>query len=403
MAKTGTIKSSSENQLELPTELETAHQEILRLRETNRELKQRVLDLSQQSRSQSSLISVLLERFPFGVVLLNEQQTILQINKAAEEMLNVSRSLVVGNRCTKLFDCYSAEGDCPILNGQNMDRVETVCANQGTTAKQLLRSVVATDTQGGKVIIEGFIDISEIKAAEQEKELNLHAKDEFLALISHEFRTPLNAILGYASLFKDEYVTKLDDNASGYIQCIEDAGNMLLHVVEGMLEISDLNAGKVKPNKVPIDIHGFISEIEYLFADKMTAKGNKLRVHHEDVPVFLQDPVRIARILEELLINANKFTRHGIIDLNVTMDGKGYIRFSVQDTGCGIAREKLKDIFNTFRQADNTYTRNFDGMGLGLTIVEKLVNLLDGVIEVSSEIDKGSTFSFLLPFEAADV
>jgi len=186
-------------------------------------------------------------------------------------------------------------------------------------------------------------------------------------MISHELRTPLNVIQGYSSLLEEELTNIESDDASMYVERIHSAGDMLLQVVNNLLELSDLTAGKIKADYIPIDLQMIVTQLEYRLASVFTDNGNKLVFKYEDIEPFEQDLALLMRVLYELLVNANKFTENGEVTLFISLekkDGVDWLCFKISDAGCGMTEDTVKQIFTAFHQADASLTRSYEGLGL---------------------------------------
>lgn len=221
------------------------------------------------------------------------------------------------------------------------------------------------------------------------------AKSEFLANMSHEIRTPMTAILGYVEMLgqDDQEVDSLE-----LAQTIKRNGKYLLNVLNEILDLSKIESGKIEMENHPIYLPGLMAEIESMMSVRAAEKGLDLIVINEGpVPeVVRSDPTRLKQILTNLVGNAIKFTRQGHIQCSVRFsekEGTPTVIFSVTDTGIGISKEDAKKLFEPFQQQDGSPSRRFGGTGLGLTICKRLVDLLDGTIEVQSELGKGSVFT----------
>lgn len=254
-------------------------------------------------------------------------------------------------------------------------------------------------------------DVSERKKREEELLTALdraneatRAKQQFLSVMSHEIRTPLNGILGAVNLLLQENPR---EDQLDYFKTLEFSGNHLLSLVNDILDFSKIEANRIQFERIDFNLRELVKGLMKIFAFKANDKGIELKLNvAESIPdVVKGDPMRLNQILTNLIGNAVKFTEKGEISLkiNITEQHEKFLRcrFEVTDTGIGILPEKLSTIFEFFSQADTNTTRKYGGTGLGLAITRKLVELQDGTIEVLSEVNKGSSFSFELTFEVA--
>ena len=246
----------------------------------------------------------------------------------------------------------------------------------------------------------------ELKEAKKEAEAASRAKSQFLANMSHEIRTPLNAVLGFASLIKD---TELDERQSDYVETIAESGESLLSILNDVLDVSKIEAGALDLDETEVNIERLIRSVMALMSVRAQSKDLEIASYVDpNIPVSLiGDQGRIRQILVNLIGNAIKFTEEGGISLEVRLEDrlpgdKVAILFSVSDTGMGISPEQQAQLFERFTQADVSTTREFGGTGLGLSICHDLVELMEGTLEVQSEVGEGSTFKARIVLEADD-
>ncbi|MCU1268779.1 MAG: Cache sensor hybrid histidine kinase [Acidobacteriaceae bacterium] len=227
------------------------------------------------------------------------------------------------------------------------------------------------------------------------------AKSTFLANMSHELRTPLNAIIGYSEMLEEEARDSEKAEDIRDLQKIQFAGKHLLSLINDVLDLSKIEAGKMPLHLETFDVRPMVSEIITTLQPAIEKNKNTLRVRVADeVSAMRADVTKVRQILFNLLSNACKFTDHGTIGLDVDRKlegGQDWIRFQVSDTGIGIAAKQRDNLFKEFAQADTSIARKYGGTGLGLAISYKFVQLMKGRIGVESELGKGATFTAELP------
>lgn len=356
---------------------------------------------------------LLANNIPGTVYLSNydEHNTKIYINDKIEKLTGHSKSIFLNNQLS-FIDLIHPEDKLMTIAGQKN-------AIENKRAIHLTYRIIHKDGRivwveefgdtiykDGKIaFIEGiFIDITERKQTEtvvQQKELAEaanKAKSEFLANMSHEIRTPLNGIIGFTDLLLN---TNLGVTQEKYITTVNQSAHSLLDIINDILDFSKIEAGKLDLYIEKYDIEEMLSQIIDLILYESNHKKLNLKLNiASDIPkYFWVDSVRLKQILINLLANAVKFTEKGSIQLDVIVlekidDFTATIRFAVVDTGIGILEQNKKKIFQAFSQEDSSTTRKFGGTGLGLTISNQLLGLMNSRLQLESKIDLGSTFYF---------
>ncbi len=291
---------------------------------------------------------------------------------------------------------------------------ETVIKHKdGSLIWVLISEAPITDVQGKVVGSIGLhFNISDRKAMESDliharegAEAALQAREQFLTNISHEIRTPMNAIIGMSSLLGS---TPLNEKQKQYQSSITMAATNLMVIINDLLDLSKMSAGKFKVEKLPFKLDEVLHQVQKTIEFKTEEKGLQFNIRRDKNASmwFLGDPIRLNQVLVNLIGNSVKFTSTGGIAVDVELlsesNASQRLRFSVEDTGTGIETAKLESIFESFTQEDETISSNFGGTGLGLTISRQLVNLFGGKIQVESEKGKGSRFFFDIDLELSE-
>ena len=241
----------------------------------------------------------------------------------------------------------------------------------------------------------------ELRRAKQDAEVASRAKSQFLANMSHELRTPLNAIIGYSEMLQEEAT---DQGHRQYVQDLEKialSGKHLLTVINDILDISKIEAGKMEVHPETFQVAHLLNDVRTIIAPLVEKNANVLQIEcGRDVGEMYSDSIKIRQGLYNLLSNTCKFTSQGTIRLVIArehVDSRKWISFQVADTGIGMTKQQLNTIFEPFSQADLSTTRRYGGTGLGLAITRRISHLLGGDIHVTSEMGIGSTFAMTIP------
>ncbi len=328
----------------------------------------------------------------------------LEVNPTYEEQTGVSKETVLGKRIiqtfpslTKWMETYAAvvDNQCPVVNEHYFEDTDRWFENKAYPVGRDKFAVLFRDITERKQYESKLIE------AKESAENAAKSKQQFLSNMSHEIRTPLNSILGFTNVLLK---TELGEKQKDFVQAIKTSSHSLLVLINDILDLAKVDAGKMTFVKQPFDIHQSIKSMLHTFDLKLKEKNIELVSEYDsEIPaMLLGDSVRLNQIILNLMSNAIKFTNKGKITLSVKLQSEDeenvFIEFTVTDTGIGIADNKIDSIFHLFEQAGITISNSYGGTGLGLAIVKQLVEFQGGSISVSSKIGVGSTFSFILPF-----
>ncbi len=257
---------------------------------------------------------------------------------------------------------------------------------------------IALALRNAQMYEEQYTLATKLAEARDAAERSNRAKSIFLANMSHELRTPLNAIIGYSELLQEELLEAEHTDSANDAQCITIAGRQLLELVNDVLDVSKIEAGKMDLYLETFSIASLIDGVLDIVKPLIVQRSNRLQVHLDSsLGDMTADQTKVRQILLNLLSNAAKFTEDGEVNLRVTLEPDGEVCFEVQDSGIGISEEQLSHLFQPFTQADASTTRKYGGTGLGLAIGKHFCEMMGGRIEVSSRPGEGSVFKVFLP------
>lgn len=358
-----------------------------------------------------AILESLVDTVPDPIYVKNEDHSWRMVNKAFAELLGLPKGQLYGKSASDFFPSDQAT-DFQTMDQQAFDQGGRVTHEEEFWDTGGVWHVISTNKAvfeppdgAGRLLVGALRDVTEQKRleemlwrAKEEAESLAVAKSNFLANMSHEIRTPLNGVIGMLQLM---LTGKLDSRQTEYASTAMSSARGLLTVINDVLDLSKIEAGKMEIVKIRFDLREMVKSV--IQALSRAVCGNDVTISFEvadDVPPFLfGGGTRIRQVLFNLVGNALKFTHEGSVHIDVSwlpQDGKGNHRLlvCVEDTGVGIPDESVEHIFDDFTQADDSHTREYQGAGLGLSIVRRLVELMDGAVTIMSELGKGTTICF---------
>ena len=357
---------------------------------------------------QQAYFASLVRESPVAIVALDQKGCITLCNPAFEELFGYTSKEVLGAELDPLITTEQTRHEAVQYTQEATDR-----AIHGTGRRvRKDHTLVDVEILAVPVVIRGervglmalYHDITELLAARQDAEAASVAKSQFLASMSHELRTPLNAIIGYSELLREEAEDRSMPAFIPDLDRIRGAGRHLLALINDVLDLSKIEAGRVEivPERFPV--RRVIDDVVATVQTLVEKRHNRLELKcPADPGTMHSDETRVRQVLFNLLSNASKFTENGVITLAVRRTGgqaDGTVTFTVADTGIGMTAEQATKLFEAFVQADSSIAAKYGGTGLGLAISRKLCRLMGGDVGVASEPGKGSTFTVTLPVTA---
>ena len=426
--------SIRENQRALREAQELLHAQVEELTATEERLRNEVAERRQAQARVAKSEAILRRMFDAipDIVITRLNDAIIDVNEEFVKRTGISRAQALAASISDFPIFLRREDREEFLRRVRADGIitnfEADFILKGVTVRHLVSGAVI-ETEEGPITFGVSRDISARIQMEQEliaaREKALHAsraKSEFLSSMSHEIRTPMNAILGMADLLSDGGA--LDPEQRLCVDTMRSNGNALMRLIDDILDVAKIESGRLSLEAVSFDLEDVVSRAIDTISLRAHAKGLELtvRVLPHVPPKLIGDPLRLRQILINLAANAIKFTERGAVALTVeslspaealrlgfthnSAEGEdaearapaAWLRFSVSDTGIGIAADQLGAIFSSFTQADTSITRRFGGSGLGLTIVRRLSEMMGGQVEVESEAGRGSIFRVTVAF-----
>jgi PAS domain S-box-containing protein len=368
---------------------------------------------AEQVEATAGMLRRTVENMPMGVSVMDADLKLIAFNDRFLELLDFPKDrFSFGDPLEKFFRHNAARGEYGDGDSEKQvqDRLALVRRCEPHSFERVRADGVVIEVRGTPVPGGGFVSVySDVTARREESrrliearenaESTARAKSEFLATMSHEVRTPMNGVLGIADLLLD---TDLTPDQRDYAETIQRSGQALLEILNDILDLSKIEAGKLELEQLPFNPRATLNDVLALTAPRASAKGLLLDADiAADIPTDLQgDPGRLRQVLFNLIGNSVKFTDAGSVRVcaSVASEDAGGVtlRFRIVDTGIGMTPEQRQRLFQPFSQADASTTRRFGGTGLGLAICLKLVEMMGGAFEVDTAAGAGSTFTFTM-------
>ncbi len=358
-----------------------------------------------------SYFEVLVRNSPVAIVALDLEHRILSCNPAFERLYGYRQTEVVGRDLDELITTSETRSEAVGYSRQALDDqpVQVI-----TKRRRKDGSLVDVEVLAVPVVIGGeriglmglYHDVTELLAARKASEAANHAKSQFLASMSHELRTPLNAIIGYSEMLEEEAAERGHDSYVPDLQKIRSAGRHLLALINDVLDLSKIEAGKMELHLETFELRPAIDAVAATVAPLIEKNNNTLALDlAATIGVMRADVTRVRQVLFNLLSNASKFTEHGTITLRAHRESGvagDTILLTVEDTGIGMTPEQLGRLFQAFSQAEASTASKYGGTGLGLAISRKICEMMGGEITVASTPGQGTAFTVRLPAEVRE-
>ena len=396
-----------------------------RVAERSAAAEQRAAELARSKdalHKQTRILQSILDNMSDGVIVADEAGRFILFNPAAEEILRLEASDTLTEHWTERHGFYLSDLVTPYpshefplmqaIHDQAVERAEIFVVDETRAPGGTWLSVDATPLKDEDGVLHNGVAIfrnitahkrveEALLKAKEAAEAASRAKSQFLANMSHELRTPLNAILGYSEMLWEQAEEGGQDEVSADLQKIHGAGKHLQSLIDDILDLSKIEAGKMELFLERFDISSVVDEVIATVQSVVEKNGNTLTVRGaDDIGYMRADITRVRQILVNLLSNAGKFTENGAVCLELSREStpsRDWLLFRVTDTGIGMSRDQIGRLFCDFTQVDASTTRKYGGTGLGLAISRRFCEMMGGEITVESALGKGATFTLRLP------
>ncbi len=364
-----------------------------------------------QAQHQQQYFGELVANSPVAIVTLDTSHIVVSCNPAFLTLYGYTEQEVLGQHLDDLITTEETRAQAVQYTAQALDHRPVRAIAQ---RRRKDGSLVDVEVLGVPVVVDGALvgmmglyhDITELLKARREAESANTAKSQFLASMSHELRTPLNAIIGYSEMLEEESAERGHPESVADLQKIRSAGRHLLALINDVLDLSKIEAGKMELHLETFELHSAIDAVAATVAPLIEKNGNALVLDlAADLGTMRADVTRIRQVLFNLLSNASKFTERGTITLSARRErgsGGETVWFAVRDTGIGMTPEQLGRLFQAFSQAEASTSSKYGGTGLGLAISRMFCEMMGGDVTVASTPGEGTTFSVRLPAEVRE-
>ncbi len=358
-----------------------------------------------EAQRQKQYFEELLQNSPVAIVTLDREYRIVSCNPNFETLFGYSSSEAVGRNLDELITTEATRSEAEQYTREALDRAVHGIGRR----RRKDGTLVDVEVLGVPVMVDGervglmglYHDITELLRARQQAESANNAKSQFLASMSHELRTPLNAIIGYSEMLQEEAEDLGHAEFGGDLQKIHTAGRHLLSLINNVLDLSKIEAGRMELHLEDFDANAMLDDVVTTVRPLVDKNSNRLQVERADsLGSMRADLTKVRQMLLNLLSNACKFTENGKITLAAERGedgGREIVTFSVTDTGIGMTPEQMDRLFEAFSQAEASTTSKYGGTGLGLAITRSFCDMMGGDVQVVSALGEGSTFTIRLP------